>query len=134
MECVFCYSYYILHNTGCKTLRELYLYWFRLTSEKRYHRRITRNGSDIHIDYRRTTVEQEAIFSIWRNVVEFDPDEYQIFKYHCYVQKSYVPAPLRAPITTWEQTETFLLNILFVIFCSPLTFVGSFTQFLWQTL
>ena len=25
LECLFCYSYYILHNTGCKTLHELYL-------------------------------------------------------------------------------------------------------------
>ena len=26
LECLFCYSYYILHNTDCKTLHELYLY------------------------------------------------------------------------------------------------------------
>ena len=25
LECLFCYSYFILHNTGCKTLHELYL-------------------------------------------------------------------------------------------------------------
>ena len=24
LECLFSYSYYILHNTGCKTLHELY--------------------------------------------------------------------------------------------------------------
>ena len=45
--------------------------------------------------------------------MEFDPDEYQKFKYHRYVQKSYVPTPLRAPITIWEQTQTFLLNEFF---------------------
>ena len=26
LECLFCHSYYILHNTGCKILNELYLY------------------------------------------------------------------------------------------------------------
>ena len=26
LECLFRYSYYILHNTVCKTLHELYLY------------------------------------------------------------------------------------------------------------
>ena len=46
--------------------------------------------------------------------MEFDPDEYQKFKYHRYVQKSYVPTPLRAPRTIWEQTQTFLLNIYFL--------------------
>ena len=54
--------------------------------------RITRNGSDVHIDYRRTAVGQKA--------VEFDPDESQKFKYHRYVQKSFVPTPLRGPINT----------------------------------
>ena len=33
--------------------------------------------------------------SVWRKAVEFDPDGYQKFKYHRYVQKSYVPTPLR---------------------------------------
>ena len=42
--------------------------------------------------------------------MEFDPDEYQKFKYRRYVQKSDVPTPLRALITTWEQTQTFLLK------------------------
>ena len=76
--------------------------------------RITRNGSDVHIDYRRTAVGQKS--------VEFDADEYQKFKYHRHVQKSYVPTPLRVPINTWEQTQTFLLNK------KKLTFVSSFTQ------
>ena len=40
--------------------------------------------------------------------MEFDPDEYQKFKYHCYVQRSCVPAPPRAPITILEQFQTFL--------------------------
>ena len=57
------------------------------------------------------------------SAVEFDPDEYQKFKCHRYVQKSYVPTPLRAPITTWGQTQTFLLNKFLI-----LTFVSSFTQ------
>ena len=60
--------------------------------------RITRNGSDIHLDYRRTTVVQKAVcLSIGRKAVEFDIDDYQKFKYHRYVQKSYVPTPHRAP-------------------------------------
>ena len=54
----------------------------------------------------------KSCLSIWRKAMEFDPDEYQKFKYHRYVQKSYVPTPLRAPITTWEQTQTFLLKKL----------------------
>ena len=78
--------------------------------------RITRNGSEVHIDYRRTAVEQKAISVSSRKAVEFNPDEYQKFKYHRYGQKSYVPTPLRARITTWEQTQKFLLNILFFIF------------------
>ena len=51
----------------------------------------------------------------------FDPDEYQQFKYHRYVQKSYVKRydvqksyiviPLSAPITIWEQSQTILLKI-----------------------
>ena len=39
--------------------------------------RITRNGSDIHIDYRRTTVGQKDV-SMPALAVEFDPDEYQM--------------------------------------------------------
>ena len=42
--------------------------------------------------------------------VEFDPDEYQKFKYHRYVQKSYVSTHLRAPVTTLEQTQPFLIK------------------------
>ena len=53
--------------------------------------RITRNGSDVHIDYRTTAVGKKSCLSIGRKAVEFDPDEYQKFKYHRYVQKSYVP-------------------------------------------
>ena len=58
--------------------------------------------------------------SIGRKTVEFDPDEYQKFNYDRYVPKSYVPTPLRAQITTWEQTQTFLINFF--------TFVSSFTM------
>ena len=74
--------------------------------------RITRNGSDVHIDYRRTAVHgTKSCLSIGRKAAEFDPDEYQKFKYHRYVQKSHVPTPLRAPITILEQAQTFLINI-----------------------
>ena len=46
-----------------------------------------------------------------RKAVEFDPDEYQKFKYHRNVQKSYVPTPPRAPITIiWDQSLTFLIK------------------------
>ena len=41
--------------------------------------RITRNGSDVHIGYRRTAVGKGCL-SIGRKAVEFDPDEYQNFK------------------------------------------------------
>ena len=45
--------------------------------------KITRNRSDVHIDYRRTAVGQKAVsVSSRRKAVEFDPDEYQKFKYH----------------------------------------------------
>ena len=33
----------------------------------------------------------KSCVSIGRNAVEFDPNKYQKFKYHRYVQKSYVP-------------------------------------------
>ena len=77
--------------------------------------RITRNGSDVHIDYRRTAVGCQ---SIGRIAMEFDRDEYQKFKYHRYVQKLYVPTLLRAPITILEQTQTFSIK--------HSTFVSSF--------
>ena len=42
---------------------------------KKVSQRITRNGSDVHIDYRRTAVGQKAVSScIGRKAVEFDPD------------------------------------------------------------
>ena len=40
--------------------------------------RITRNGSDVHIDYQRAAVWQKAVSVL--GAVEFDPDEYQKFK------------------------------------------------------
>ena len=83
--------------------------------------RISRNGSDVHIDYRITTVGQKAsCLSIRSKAVEFNPDEYQKLKYNRFVQKSYVPTPLRAPITTWKQTQTFLIK--------HSTFTSSFTM------
>ena len=72
--------------------------------------RITRNGSDVHIDYRRTAVEQKAVLVFGAKDVEFDPDEHKKFEYHRFVQKSYVPTPLRALITTCEQPQTFLIK------------------------
>ena len=57
------------------------------------------------------------INSRWRyNVTDFTvfvSNEYQKFKYHRYVQKSYVPKPPRAPMTCiiWEQSRTFLIKI-----------------------
>ena len=75
--------------------------------QNKVSQRITRNGSDVHIDYGRTAVGQKDM--------EFDSDEYQKFKYHRYIQKSYVPTPVRASITTWEQTQTFLIkNLTFI--------------------
>ena len=68
--------------------------------------RITRNFSDVHIVYRRTTVGQKAASvscaKLWNSNSKFN--------YHRYVQKAYVPTPLRAPKTTWEQTQTFLIK------------------------
>ena len=89
---------------------------------------LTRNGSDVLIDYRRTAVGQKAVsVSAWRKTVEFDPDEYQKFKYHRYVQKSYVPTPLRAPITTCMGTNTNLSIIFFLPSSVPSQ------NLLWQT-
>ena len=62
----------------------------------------------------------KSCLCIGRKAVEFDNEEYQKFKYHRYVQKSYVPSPLRAPITTWEQTQTFLVK--------KSTFVSCYTM------
>ena len=74
--------------------------------------RITRNGSDVHKYYRRKASSGTiSCLSIARKAVEFDADEYQKFKYHRYVRKSYVPTPPRAPTSIWEQSQTFLINI-----------------------
>ena len=35
----------------------------------------------------------KSCLCIRRNAVELDSDEYQNFKYHLHVQKSYVPTP-----------------------------------------
>ena len=51
--------------------------------------RITRNGSDVYIDYRRTAVVTKSCLTIGRKAVEFDLDEYKKFKYR-YVQKTFV--------------------------------------------
>ena len=52
----------------------------------------------------------KSSLGIMRKAVEFDPDEYQKFKYHRYVQKSYVPTPPyieHHAIPIWEQSKTF---------------------------
>ena len=46
---------------------------------------ITRNGSDVHIDYRRTEVGQKAFLVSGANC-GIRSDEYQKFKYHRYIQ------------------------------------------------
>ena len=78
----------------------------------------------------------KSCLSIWRKAVEFDPDEYQKFKYHRYVQKSYVPTSLRALITTLEQTQTFILKnvYLFIIIIFFLPSSVPSHNLLWQTL
>ena len=43
--------------------------------------RITRNGSDVHIESKNSSGTKSCL-SIGRKAVEFDPDEYQKFKYH----------------------------------------------------
>ena len=57
--------------------------------QNKVSQRITRNGSDVHKDYQRTAVGQSCL-SIGRKAVELDPNEYQKFKYHRYIQKSFV--------------------------------------------
>ena len=70
--------------------------------------RITRTGCDVHIDYRRTAVGQKAVSvsgaKVWNSIpVNIRNSNTTVtFKSHIYV-----PTPLRAPITTWEQTQTF---------------------------
>ena len=52
--------------------------------------RITRNASDV-LTYRLSkncSMTKYCSLSIGRKAVEFDPNEYQKFKYHRYVQKS----------------------------------------------
>ena len=71
--------------------------------------RITRNGSDVHIDYRRTAVGKKlsqyqgqscGIRSWWISEIQIP----------LLRSKSPVPTPPRAPITTWEQPQTFLIK------------------------
>ena len=62
--------------------------------------RINRNnGSDVH-RLSKDSFGTKSCLTIGRKAVEFHPDEYQKFKYHRYVQKSYVPTPARAPMAT----------------------------------
>ena len=56
---------------------------------------------------------------IGRKAVEFDPIEYHKFKYHCYVQKSYVPTSMSTKNHIGTITNLFNKNQSFVI---------SFTQ------
>ena len=73
--------------------------------------RITRKTARMPYRLSMNNSGTENCLRIGRNAVEFDPDEYQKFKYHRYVQKSYVPTPPRPPVTIWEQSQTFLINI-----------------------
>ena len=72
--------------------------------------RITRNGSDVHIDYRRTSAGQKAVSvsgaKLWNSIPMNIKNSNTIvtFKSHMYQHH------LRAPITTWEQTQTFLIK------------------------
>ena len=80
--------------------------------------RITRNGSGVHVDYRRTAVGQKKTVSVsgatlWNLIPMNIRNSNPVVTF-----KSHVPTPLRAPITTWEQTQTFLIK--------NLTFVSSF--------
>ena len=79
--------------------------------QNKLSQRITRNGSDVYI-YRlsKKSSGTKSYLSIRHQAAEFDPDEYQKFKYHHYIQKSYTS--YRASITTWEQNPK-LLNIKF---------------------
>ena len=53
--------------------------------------RISINGSDVHIDFRRTAlIGAKSCLSIGRKAVEFDPDGYRKFKYHRYKLKSHL--------------------------------------------
>ena len=64
------------------------------------------------LEYRRTVVGLKRCPCIGRNAVKFDPDEYQNshtiapFKRRICANTSY-----RAPITVWEQSQTFLIKI-----------------------
>ena len=73
--------------------------------------RITRNGSDVHIDYRRTAVGQKAVSvsgaKLWNSITMNIRNSNTIVTF---VQNSYVPTPLREPITILEQTQTFLIK------------------------
>ena len=53
--------------------------------------RIPWNGSDVYtLRLSKNSSVTKICFSIGGKALEFDPDEYQKFKYHRYVQKSYV--------------------------------------------
>ena len=80
-----------------------------MTPETRYHRELLKTAL-IYILIIEEPQWDKKLSQYLRKAVEFDPDEYQKLKYHRYAQKSYVPTPLRAPITTREQTQKFLLK------------------------
>ena len=70
--------------------------------------RITRNGCDVHIDYRRTTVGQKAVSvsgaKLWNSIpinIRYSNTivTFKSLMYH---------TPPRAPISIWEESQTFL--------------------------
>ena len=71
---------------------------------------MSRNGSDVHIHYRKTAVGQKTV-SVYGESCGIRSRLKLKFKYHRYVQKSYVPTPPRAPITLWGQSQSFLIKI-----------------------
>ena len=74
--------------------------------------RIIRNGSDVHIDYRRTAVGQKAVSvsgeKLWNTITMNIRNSNIIvtFKSHLCTNTFY-----RAPITVCEQSQTFLIKI-----------------------
>ena len=83
--------------------------------------RITRNGSDAHIDYRRTTVGQKAVSvsgaKLWNSIpinirnsntiVTFKSNDDYFWTLDLLICTN---TSYRTPITTWEQTQTFLMK------------------------
>ena len=80
--------------------------------QNKVSQRITSNGSDVYINYRRTALGQKAVSlsgpKLWNSIPMNIRNSNTIvtFKSH-----NYEPTPPRAPITTWKQSQTFLIRI-----------------------